>query len=125
MRPPLPPSRFRRVAKRIGLVVCFAILAMWAASSVSRVAGRSPHWVVQWEAGQIHVWRLSSPFDPETCGVSSERSPFDAGLVLPGWPIIARRHLYLCIPFWTLLALAGVPTAILWHRDRRKPKPGG
>ena len=47
----------------------------------------------------------------------------DAGLVLPGWPIIARDHLYLRIPCWTLFALVAVSTALLYHRDRRKPQP--
>ncbi len=28
------------------------------------------------------------------------------------------------IPYWLLLTLAAIPTAILWHRDRRTVKPG-
>ena len=28
------------------------------------------------------------------------------------------------IPMWTLLTLATLPTAILWHRDRRTVKAG-
>ena len=33
-------------------------------------------------------------------------------------------HIGEFLPFWLFLTLAAIPTAILWHRDRRRVKPG-
>ena len=45
------------------------------------------------------------------------------GLFLPKvW--IEDGTLRVFVPFWLLLTLAAVPTAVLWRRDRRTAKPG-
>ncbi len=36
----------------------------------------------------------------------------------------ARGYISFVAPFWMFLALAAIPTAVLWYRDRRTVKPG-
>ena len=39
-------------------------------------------------------------------------------------PTYRHRIYSFSMPFWCLLTLAAIPTAVLWHRDRRTVKPG-
>ncbi len=115
------PSRTRRIAKWAGLVVCVLVLAMW---------GTSSHYVVTWMSADG-----SSLLD---MGRSMFVVCWDAAdmFAMPGWltirnePPVFLGQFWLdpksqfVAPFWFLLTLAGIPTAILWHRDRRTVKPG-
>ena len=31
---------------------------------------------------------------------------------------------FVCVPLWIPFVLIGLPTAWLWRRDRRRPRPG-
>ena len=61
--------------------------------------------------------------------------PTGARRVIPGWntiridpPVFFGQFLLnkkgVMAPLWIFLTLAAIPTAILWHRDRRTVKPG-
>ena len=123
MRRMLPPSRTRRIAKRTGLVVCVVLLGMWAVSSQFIVVCSSPYCRVELGLGQ--VWVIipdSGSFKMESYWRVLRNGSFNAGLFFP--QASKRNHYFLVgVPFWLLLTLAAVPTAILWRRDRR-PKPG-
>ena len=123
---PLPPSRTRRIAKWTGLVVCALLSAMWAASTVCAVAWFSPHGQYGWFSGLVRVnWdeRLAyHGMDPPVWIV--ERTEFGDALALPSVQSLARDYVSFIVPFWLLLTLAAIPTALLWQRDRRTVKPG-
>ena len=119
MRRPLPPSRRRRIAKWTGLVVCVVILGMWVVS----LAGTSLYYGEGYGFGLSYgaVWAHRNMYLPKWAWVSSP-SPLTLG-GLPDFHV--RRHQYgFYVPFWLLLTLAAIPTAVLWHRDRRMVKPG-
>ena len=104
-------------------MVCVVIAALW---------GTSSHYGVSWLSADQSSWALYMA-----------RSEFlvcwDATnvMVMPGWNTIRidppvffgqfrlhPRKVAFTAPLWTLLALAAIPTALLWHRDRRTVKPG-
>ncbi len=137
------PSRTRRIAKWTGLGVCVGILAMWAASTRFLVARALPRAGIAVFWGQAHVLYVTERYNPKTMGVSwasgSTSKPwaalgssnwhvenleqFKGGLELPR-AFMGNVVCQIIMPFWFLLTLAAIPTAILWHRDRRTVKPG-
>jgi hypothetical protein len=122
------PSRTIRIVKWLGTVLCIAIVVGWIAA--------------QW---QWFLFKTGTPLDL-SCAAGyvlvdwwsyeeDDRSSYEAmdlpsrmsgstrlGLGLPYLEanVFGVRCL---VPFWTLLAAAGVPTALLWWLDRRNP-PG-
>ena len=54
----------------------------------------------------------------------AQRTEFNHGLVWPELRALYRDLVSFVMPFWCLLVLTAIPTAILWHRDRRTVKPG-
>ena len=40
------------------------------------------------------------------------------------WSSLGRPNRHLFVPMWLPLLLVGVPTALLWWRDRRRFPPG-
>ena len=38
--------------------------------------------------------------------------------------LLGYERTMVSVPFWMIFTLAAIPTAILWHRDRRTAKPG-
>ncbi len=118
------PSRTRRIAKWAGLVVCVVILAMWIPSTQARLIywGQSTHFM--WRNGSVYVTDNPMPFRGWAAawadgGTQRHRS---LGLVLP---YLGVSQTGVIIPLWLPFLLAAIPTAILWHRDRRTAKPGG
>ena len=53
----------------------------------------------------------------------AQRTEFNLGLVWPELRALDRDLVSFVMPFWCLLVLTAIPTALLWDRDRRKP-PG-
>ena len=125
MRRPLPPSRYRRIAKWVGLVLCVVILAVWAVSTRMGVVYICGNGQFGCREGQINV-RWLVPGDPSyKPSWVVWKTDFEPGLMLPRmmFPSV-QFDVMIDIPFWFLLTLAGIPTAILWRRDRRTVKPG-
>ena len=141
MRRPLPPSRFRRIAKWAGLVVCVVVLALWGISVQWRQIGcGTQDWHISIAGGFIHCevigqvsyrvstgWSFRQAFDP------TPFFPQDStiGRVARRWglraPILFRRKpnggCVVFLPLWLPFLAIAAPTMVLWHRDRR-PKPG-
>ena len=79
---------------------CVQIVAMWAVSTRWIVGFEYPDWWIGWVGGGVFM--------------------YPAQTLMPLW---GRQGA--CIPMWTLLVAAALPTVILWHRDRcKKVKPG-
>ncbi|MBN1512041.1 MAG: hypothetical protein JXB13_08500 [Phycisphaerae bacterium] len=121
-------SRTRRILKWVGLVACALLIAAWmpvgwAIRYVEWHWGGSNfpqdvysgYWIGGGGAGYIDY--LS--YKPSV-GLSLGR-PMESGLDI-GWSedIFDVRCWY--CPAWIPLLLLALPTALLWHRDRRPPK---
>ena len=129
---PLPPSRFRRIAKWTGLASCVVIAALWALSYRGDLRYDAGGWIATTEYSSLGVvWKTSDWDHRESDGWSYEATPQDDrrlfgevcwyqfGYPCGGDPLFVRA-----IPFWMLLTIALTSTAIVWLRDRRTVKPG-
>ena len=134
-----PPSPTRRIAKWTGLGVCVVILAMWSVSlrwTVERISGRG--WLGLVPGGvRLVLW---SPRYPDSVRWYGGKRPPRRHMWIPtaksgsmvrytrsGWadPRFPRQQYFRAnIPAWLPFTLATIPTAILWHRDRRTVGPG-
>ena len=120
------PSRFRRIAKWTGLVVCVMILATWAVSTRYIVVRSTSHGSSSFGFGKLLLnwYETVKEGRPTYYMVRPTRTSFKPGLfILPHLRFHPNR-ISLTVPFWLLLTLPAIPTAILWHRDRRTVKPG-
>ena len=144
------PSRFRRVAKWVGLAVCVFLTTAWAVSTVFQFGVTrtilprvlSPanwdktlppiYWVRLYTLyrGKVTInglavakdedWGVNGPF-------AATLSLSDFGFVLPnsrrfsGIPGVSAR-LTVIIPLWLPLIVFGIPTACCWFYDRRPAK---
>lgn len=122
-------SRIRRPAKWLGLAGCVAAIMIWAAS-LRVLAGYSGTSCDVYVGGG--VLRVNSLIG-DTLGwqaydarkeMAGQRVGFSTGIAR-SWTSGGqlRRTRYFNIPLWILIVAMGVPTAWLWHRDRRPP-PG-
>ena len=128
--------RVRRVATGVGLGVCCLILTAWGLT-VDYVG--SPNLSVEYLGSHNYVrlhyggvlW-MEGYINPRTARGWTCHS-------LPGFPLPWRQQFglqlptifgghdppyYASIPLWTFLCMVGLPTAILFWQDRRRPEPG-
>lgn len=125
-------GRNGRIIKWAGAALTLAVLAVWVVSSFVVVEHRSAKVWTKIGRGMvtIAVWRTTSPLGPG----------WSAGL-LPGPGVRPRRLLpyshqlfhprtlmvdadAVSIPLWMPLALIGLPTVLLFWRDRGRIPPG-
>ncbi len=120
-----PPSRARRILKWTGVGLSLIILAAWIAS-------------LWWQA--IFVLPGDRVFSVTTTGGTvlgiadgDARKIFKGGILAHGWygfgldwpepfirePIEDIHASAIKMPFWPMLLFTAIPTAWLWHRDRR------
>ena len=131
---PLPPSRFRRVAKWVGLVVCVVVFVMLAVNT--RVAFgykcRDGQLGITKGAARV-VWSSPNigPVRPDDSGWFATIHDFTIDAASPSVDSVVDSVadgvffvVVVYIPLWMPFTLAAIPTAILWHRDRRTVKPG-
>src|SRR6185369_15931280 len=133
------PSRARRILMWTGAGLFIAILACWATSLLyvivvfptSNLAASMDHRGISVLIAKLHPGLVNPVMDPSRI----ERNRFNE---YPRswfeWPRIrdhfdfhhrswdSARDLFM--PFWLLLLLTAIPTAWLWHRDRRRIRPG-
>ena len=102
---------------------CVVILGMWAVSTRVLVMYFFHHGHVGWAGGSVSILRLDPSLYVFAEGWHSMRNAFPA-LSLPSVTSLTSDNIAFSIPFWLLLLVAAIPTAILWHRDRRTVKPG-
>ena len=106
-------------------MVCVVIVAMWAVSTVSFASYRTRRLLMEWRGGRFQVgWN--------TTGLElwyrQRLYQWRDFTLKPWWPETGRSMTpefgFVATPFWVVLTLAAIPTAILWRRDRRTVKPG-
>ncbi|MBU0719270.1 MAG: hypothetical protein KJ749_13560 [Planctomycetes bacterium] len=129
------PSRVRRVLKWIGLSLSLSMLVLW---SINVAWGIKYESTSKWYVALIHgriIYQANYPrpasggwlcnyYWPNRMEVLAEEGFLEflyeaLGFSLPG-PFAPGCYR---VPIWLVLVLVGVPTAILWWRDRRPP-PG-
>lgn len=126
--------RERRTLKWIGLLLSVMMLGLWVFSvmfisyyvppsgrSTFAIAfGRTFSRFFMMDTPGFHCVPLYADLKAIAASKSwTEFAYHNLGLGLPkmtGWEIE--------VPVWLLVVTAGLPTAILWRRDRRRPKPG-
>ena len=123
-------SRIRRVLKWVGLAGCAVIILGWGVSAirlmgVAQPIGRSSLWLGV-EKGRVVVFWHRWFWLPSRKGwnedAHSSQWPQRLGMDAPDL-IRSRGGAYgVRVPFWILFAMITIPTAFLWHRDRRPPK---
>ena len=126
--------RKRRTLKWVGLLLCLMMLGLWVISVLYGVFYVPPksRWGIGIESGMISSvftyggsqgWNYSPKYSSlKTYATTMPWTVFAhywLGLRLPGKT--ADGLVY--VPFWLLVVATGLPTAILWWRDRR-PKAG-
>ena len=123
-----PPFRARRILKLIGIAACVSLLLAWAASLWCKTV------ILLWGDAQIVADQGGVLFEPYAFPLlSTERiqiTPHSLGDLGFRAPVLhfyyesfpAARVTFApfaILPFWLLLLLTAIPTAWLWHRDRR------
>ena len=119
------PSRTRRILKWTSIALSLLILAIWmislrfyAAALISENEARV------WLESQPNHFCISSDSlgrsRRATPGVSDSGTWASLGLEMPRiiqWPPVMNYEVL--VPYWLPLLLTAIPTAWLWHRDRR------
>ncbi|MBK8267888.1 MAG: hypothetical protein IPK83_06115 [Planctomycetes bacterium] len=117
--------RWRRIGKWVGLFACLLILAAWAVGLWSR------SWTPIGDRGFLVCSRQGL-----FVGVSEATllppldAPFFAWQEWEGFAFEAPERVdalgatVLFVPFWLLFLVAALPTAFLFHRDRRRIRAG-
>lgn len=108
--------------KWLGTFGCGLILGLWA---ISIAAPFCYNWAfraaVVWEGKLVFTWyTVSFP----NLGWQSLPRVLPWGMIASygfDWPILDLTRTYIVLPFWLLLLVALIPTAILWYRDCRIP----
>ncbi len=124
-------SRLRRIAKWTGLVVCVVIVGVWGVSLrwcmirfgtyVRRAELRNGLVIAAWRTdSQLRQARATRW---EVSVVSPSRARY--GFIRPiAERVPSLKFSYVSLPLWLPLLVFAIPTAILWHRDRRRSPPG-
>ena len=134
------PSRFRRIAKWVGLGVCVVILLTWACTIRSAIIYQTSHGLIGVGRGAV-VWveALYQSLGWDRVNATRVVEPLhrynDYGFTLPqverrvGWAVQSDGQLFKYkfpiryqIPLWLPLVIVAIPTTILWRRDRRPRK---
>jgi len=128
------PSRTRRILKWTGVGLSMIVIACWAISLFFRatilltkdsafVTGQGVLAIVVEE--DIGLYTGMSPGieeDAWSFRLTAFRQPaFGARWVFHGMIMLGKWYV---LPYWMLLLLTAIPTAWLWHRDRRRIRPG-
>ncbi len=117
-----------RFVKWMEVVGCVLIVAAWCVSLFSSVAHRivGDYWIVL-NCGAVEIIDENKHVAAD-CGplgrwhYSDQLSMHERiGLVRPNRSILGVT-VGVLIPLWMPLAALGLPTALLWYRDRRPPK---
>ena len=133
------PSRIRRFCKWCGLGVCAVIVVVWGVSS-GRCFQSGPiplHWnsVTSRDVWirdpevrlGLHDGCVSILYFGADSRLGDSRSIFIDPPGEQDWLSLPTWHWGSCafafVPLWWLLVVVGVPTGVLWRRDRR-PRPG-
>ncbi len=129
-------SRFRRIVKWTGAVLCVVILGGWGLSTRNAIGYarcddkkmliRS----IGVQGGQVHYVRhcyrkafpgFAPPWAPQRWVVES--SPFELGLAFPS-DVPADTLRIVRVPLWLPFLIVALPTTFMFCRDRKRIPPG-
>ena len=132
------PSRACRILKWTGVGLSLIAVALWTASLWCDVfILLTPRLWIGMEHRGIGFVTANVPFN--TLGSSNLYTtirttfrPHELNGLSMAWPFFVHDHdpvsnlriTQVMLPFWLLLLLTAIPTAWLWHRDRRRIRPG-
>ena len=123
-----PPSRARRILKWTGVGLSLLILVTWTMSlwfKTEIYMSRNVYVVVSQNFLFTFFYdRDVTPRDEQFHFTTHVGKPIRLRMPLlkydyPDSTSPGRRYSLLVLPFWLLLLLTAIPTAWLWHRDRR------
>ena len=126
MRRTLPPSRSRRIAKWTGLAVCVVIVALWAVSTRVTLGylGRNILFGILRGGTRVALYDQTWFDEVEWGWYAESYSGFTLGDAIGLRHMRGQGFVSVSIPLWVPFLFLAIPTAILWHRDRRTLKPG-
>jgi len=118
--------RRRRIAFRISLAAFIAAAVLFVASGFVYFLYFRGLWEVHLGNAALQVTKYQPPtkvVSPSELQVSTSPSPrflFD----LPSIRFFPPSAYFVRFPIWILVLVTAIPTAWLWHRDRRRIRPG-
>jgi len=124
-------SRIQRILKWTGVVVCVVILTMWLTSALRPTLFRTPFGGVAWYHGAVmflegatndYGYLEESRLPPNLAGPPKWHETLGLSALPQSLRLFGK--LMILMPLWLPFLGAAVPTAILWHRDRRTVEPG-
>ena len=138
-----PPSRTRRILKWTGVALSLLVLAaMFASFRYECTIVITRHLAMHVDSGYLRTAIASFDFASDLhlkteVGVRSPLSPMElwsGPTMIPffeptyggsyGWIRPKGNAATYHTSFWTLILVAAIPTAWLWHRDRQRIRPG-
>ena len=118
-------SRTRRVLKWVGVLSCTLIWLTWRGSTRYHVEYFGRHLCIGMSEGCATLVYASKPRATARIGWWAGKPPMRMQASLPGFERIRRSaqpSAWLCwLPLWIPLAVAVIPTALLWRDRRRSP----
>jgi len=135
-----PPSRTRRVLKWIGLCLCALILVAWGMSLRRGLSYYHRTWRATLACSSISVLVTNPGGYQADLNKKFKQNggakwfvyairPYTVSDYGLAWPESRGVGVFMdateiTIPLWSLLLIPAIPTAWLWHRDRRKKRIG-
>ena len=127
------PSRTRRILKWTGAGLSLLIVIAWIVSLWFQLSHKlTPDAAFVVDEGYLSI----AYFEGDVTAVLEHpigitgHGYLRAGLTWPrigkDWVISSSYYggIWIGLPLWLLLLLTAIPTAWLWHRDRRRVRPG-
>ena len=119
-------SRFRRIAKWTGVVVCAPIGIAWIASQFVRVEWSSrSYWGIYLEGGEVQAGNttaLSFTYDVDFGWYVSTHEH----RLFTRWPSFGLPWMeqtaawYVTLPLWIPFLIIAIPTTVLFNQDHRR-----
>ena len=122
-----PPSRARRIIKWTGAVFCILILLSYLRSAGYFISWTSHdrHWHVCLQTGVILLLNDIAPSPMSNLPGWNRGHVNGGGFIRWGFELVQFPDVrWVRIPLWFIFLVGAIPTAWLWHRDRRWIRPG-
>ena len=127
-----PPSRTRRIFKWTGAGLSLLILSIWGLTLWWPIRSATTASSFVWLDNGSLLFMVKDygmpPSYDSPYGLKPSRGFADYGFILPRWTFqeFPEKSWYaiVIVPLWLPLLLTAIPTAWLWHRDRRRIRPG-
>ena len=126
-----PPSRTRRILKWTGAALSLLFLAIWIWSlpynTILRFGSSTTFQVstgVFYFAYDSQLISAPARWSVRPNNLAGFDNWFAFGFRVPGYRWPAGSFFEMLVPLWCFFLACAIPTAWLWHRDRRRVRPG-